>query len=113
MDFDDENEAVRAESFDKLVELLQDGNQALSNGGIHLFEIDSSDVDIDAGEYVDPWMSQDRIQALYTLVRWVFCRNGCYFVYFFSVACCCFFVGLLHFKICRLVWTYILTSFSI
>ena len=60
-DFVDDDEAARADSFASLVDLVEHGNRTLSCGGISLFE--SSEVDD------DPWMDEDRVQALYTLVR--------------------------------------------
>ena len=62
-DFDDEDEAARADSFSALVDGLEDGNHKLSTYGISLFEHDD--------EYSDqePWLDEDRVQALYTLVR--------------------------------------------
>lgn len=61
-DFDDEDEAARADSFTALVDGLEDGNHVLSTGGISLFEnLDDDDQEI--------WMGEERVQALYTLVR--------------------------------------------
>ena len=60
-DFEDDDEATRADSFAQLVSLLERGNQALVSGGIYLFQSDD-------GGY-DPWMTGERVQALYTLVR--------------------------------------------
>lgn len=60
VDFDDDDEAVRAESFSKLVTLIQEGNSRLERGGISLFQQEE-----------EPWMHEDRMQALYTLVRYV------------------------------------------
>ena len=45
-DFDDDNEAARADSFASLVQLLQQGNRDISEE-----------------------LTEDRLQALYTLVR--------------------------------------------
>lgn len=61
-DFNDDDEAARADSFSGLVHLLEQGNRTLSSGGIALFESQEED---DA----EPWMDEDRVQALYTLVR--------------------------------------------
>ena len=61
-DFEDDDEATRADSFAQLVSLLERGNQALVSGGLYLFQTD------DDGGY-DPWMNGERVQALYTLVR--------------------------------------------
>lgn len=70
-DFDDVDEAARADSFDALVALLERGNRTLINGGMVLFEEEEEegeDEDNKDGGY-DPWMDQERVQALYTLVR--------------------------------------------
>ena len=64
-DFDDVDEAARADSFDVLVATLERGNRTLSNGGMVLFEEEEEN---DDGGY-DPWMDRERVQALYTLVR--------------------------------------------
>eukprot|EP00980_Cylindrotheca_fusiformis_P021683 scaffold8529_cov137-Cylindrotheca_fusiformis.AAC.13 len=61
-DFDDEDEAARADSFCNLVEIVDRGNRTLVNEGMTLFHSQQY-------EGVDPWMTQERIQALYTLVR--------------------------------------------
>ena len=64
-DFDDDDEAARADSFSALVSDLEQGNRTLSSGGISLFEgLNNED-----GEEEDVWMDEDRVQALYTLVR--------------------------------------------
>jgi len=59
-DFCDDDEAARALSFERLVQELEQGNQVLVNSDITLFE--QSD---------DVWMNEERIQSLYTLVRYV------------------------------------------
>jgi hypothetical protein len=61
-DFDDDDEAARADSFMQLVALLERGNQALISGGVYLFQQE---------EGYDPWMDGERVQAMYTLVRYV------------------------------------------
>lgn len=61
-DFNDEDEAARADSFLELVHQLEQGNRTLSSGGVSLFE----SADEEEGE---EWMDEDRVQALYTLVR--------------------------------------------
>ena len=66
VDFDDTNEAARADSFDNLVDEIEQGNRKLSKEGISLFE----SVDQDDGEE-QVWLDEDRMQALYTLVRYV------------------------------------------
>jgi hypothetical protein len=59
-DFEDDDEAARADSFLALVHLVEQGNRTLVNGSLSLFEDNDDD---------EPWMDGDRIQALYTLVR--------------------------------------------
>lgn len=59
-DFEDDDEATRADSFDALVNVVQQGNRTLVSGSIVLFEDEEGD---------DPWNDNERIQALYTLVR--------------------------------------------
>ncbi len=66
-DFDDDDEASRAESFDRLIRLLENGNRSLMSCGMGLFEVDEGE---EEGEY-DVWNDGDRVQALYTLVRFV------------------------------------------
>jgi condensin complex subunit 1 len=61
-DFEDDDEAARADSFDALVTLVEQGNRTLVNGSLVLFQDEEGD---------DPWNDQERIQALYTLVRFV------------------------------------------
>ena len=60
-DFEDDDEAARADSFDALVHLVEQGNRTLVNSSLSLFEEDGD----------EPWMDEDRVQALYTLVRLV------------------------------------------
>ena len=62
-DFDDDDETARAESFDKLIRLVEAGNQTLISSGLGLFEVPDGEEDFDV------WNDSDRIQALYTLVR--------------------------------------------
>ena len=38
-DFDDDDEAVRADSFSRLVEIVEQGNRSLMSGGLSLFQI--------------------------------------------------------------------------
>ena len=71
--FDDVDEAARADSFDALVELVERGNRTLINGGMVLFEEEGGgeeggEEEGGEGGY-DPWMDTERVQALYTLVR--------------------------------------------
>jgi len=63
--FNDIDEATRAESFEELLLVLENGNNVLKNGGMLLFD------DEDADEGFSEWNDDDRIQALYTLVRYV------------------------------------------
>lgn len=60
--FVDDNEATRADSFEQLVLFLEQGNRTLINSGIDLFDNVNS-------EDEEEWNCEDRIQALYTLVR--------------------------------------------
>jgi len=59
-DFEDDNEAARADSFYALVSVIEQGNRTLASSSLVLFEDEEGD---------DPWMDEERIQALYTLVR--------------------------------------------
>lgn len=62
--FADDDEATRADSFEQLVLYLEQGNRILVNSGIEIFEnVNNRD------EESQEWNSEDRIQALYTLVR--------------------------------------------
>lgn len=63
-DFDDDDEAARADSFCQLVKLIERGNETLLADGLCLFQTQH-------GSQQDPWMDGERIQALYTLVRYV------------------------------------------
>ena len=71
-DFDDDDEAARADSFCRLVTLIERGNQALLTGGLYLFQPQPQQCDPNVGEIYDPWMDGERVQALYTLVRYGF-----------------------------------------
>jgi hypothetical protein len=62
-DFDDDDEAARAESFSHLVTSIQRGNQSLMSGGAYLLQ------EHQTSEEYDVWMDGERVQALYTLVR--------------------------------------------
>jgi hypothetical protein len=57
-DFADDNEAARADSFTELVNKLEQGNHVLKNSDHRLFSEDE-----------DVWLDEERMQALYTLVR--------------------------------------------
>jgi hypothetical protein len=58
LDFNDDDETCRAESFNRLITIVEGGNRSLNCGGMDLFE---------EGEEV--WCDGERVQALYTLVR--------------------------------------------
>jgi hypothetical protein len=60
-DFNDDDEGARAESFAALVHTLEQGNRTLASSDVRLFQPDDDDL----------WMGEERIQALYTLVRYV------------------------------------------
>jgi hypothetical protein len=60
-DFNDDDEAARTESFAALVHTLEQGNRTLASSDVMLFQPDNDDL----------WMDEERIQALYTLVRYV------------------------------------------
>lgn len=62
-DFEDDDEAARADSFDSLVAIVEQGNRTLVSSSIVLFQDEEGD---------EPWNDQERIQALYTLVRFVY-----------------------------------------
>ena len=81
-DFEDDNdEETRIQSFQKLVQCIEQGNRCLNGHGsdgtlmMNLFlpsnnnDDDDDDDDLDGEE--EPWMDETRIQALYTLVRYV------------------------------------------
>ena len=70
--FADDDEAARADSFEGLVAHLERGNRTLAGGGMVLFEDSEAEQngagdDEDGG--FDPWMDEERVQAMYTLVR--------------------------------------------
>ena len=44
-DFDDDDEAARAESFNKLIHHLEGGNRVLLSSGLGLFEVEGDDDD--------------------------------------------------------------------
>ncbi|KAK1744873.1 condensin complex subunit 1 [Skeletonema marinoi] len=62
-DFEDDDEAARAESFHKIIRVVEAGNRSLISNGLGLFEVPDGEEDLDA------WNDTERIQALYTLVR--------------------------------------------
>ena len=70
-DFDDDDEAARADSFSQLVTLIERGNQSLLTGGLYLFQKQTHGGDPNVHEVYDPWMDGERVQAMYTLVRYV------------------------------------------
>jgi len=61
--FDDDDEASRADSFKNLILYVEQGNQILLNNGIALF----SELGLSYEE--NAWCGEERVQALYTLVR--------------------------------------------
>ena len=63
-DFDDDDEAARADSFDRLVDLIEHGNKNLLSQGMVVFQTSRA-----YEGYDEKWNSDERIQALYTLVR--------------------------------------------
>ena len=68
LEFEDDDEVTRADSFDKLTKFLERSNRILtssnSNGnGMTLFETP------DGEEGFEEWNNIERIQVLYTLVR--------------------------------------------
>ena len=70
VDFADDDEAQRAESFDSLVQLIERGNQELmaDQGGLPE-DGDEDAVDGEPSTSPSTWMDEDRLQAIYTLVR--------------------------------------------
>lgn len=62
--FEDDDEATRAESFNTLIRLLEAGNRTLLSAGLGLFDVEDEEE-----EDYDVWNDNERIQALYTLVR--------------------------------------------
>jgi hypothetical protein len=72
LDFEDDhhNEEVRMNSFDKLVQYIEQGNRYLTvnTGSNDMMKNLFQAIDED-GDDQDPWMDDARIQALYTLVR--------------------------------------------
>lgn len=59
-DFDDDDEIARAESFDRLVQIIDCGNETLDQDGMTLFLSEEETI---------VWNNQERIQAIYTLAR--------------------------------------------
>ena len=59
-DFDDDDEVARAESFDRLVHIIECGNDTLFQDGMTLFQEEEETI---------VWNNQERIQAMYTLAR--------------------------------------------
>ena len=65
--FHDADEVARGESFLELVRLIEQGNHVLAGASMQLFVAeDENDAD-------EPWLNRDRMQAFYTLVRYVDC----------------------------------------
>ena len=85
-DFEDDNDdETRNYSFQKLIQCIEQGNRCLNGNGtsagksdghmmMNLFmptpNDDSTDADFEGED--EPWMDEVRIQALYTLVRYVY-----------------------------------------
>jgi hypothetical protein len=74
-DFEDDNDdETRTHSFQKLVQYIEQGNRCLSGNHDGLLQMNlflpSTNDEEDIGEE-EPWMDESRIQALYTLVRYV------------------------------------------
>lgn len=57
LDFNDDDEACRADSFERLIQIVESGNRTLNCAGYGLFEEE------------EVWCDGERVQALYTLVR--------------------------------------------
>lgn len=86
-DFEDDNDdETRNSSFQKLVQCIEQGNRCLNGTGksdgnmMNLFmptsnDDDDDDKDADFEGEDEPWMDEVRIQALYTLVRYVYNNN--------------------------------------
>ena len=73
-DFNDYDEAARADSFAALLRLIEQGNRALvvayhPRAAAAVSHVD--DEEGDDGEEEEEWMEKSRLQALYTLVRYV------------------------------------------
>lgn len=74
-DFDDDDEAARADSFARLVDVIEDGNHLLARNGMLLFQPTtasssfSSSPSFDGVGQEEAWLNDERIQSLYTLVR--------------------------------------------
>lgn len=78
--FADDDEATRAESFDELVSLIERGNRTLKSSVVNVVNVGNNRGGVgsmamalfetpDGEEGFDEWNDEDRIQALYTLVR--------------------------------------------
>ena len=70
--FEHDNEAMRADSFDALLDALMDGNEALQRYRMRLFE-DNDTSNMNTMTMTEggnkEWCDEERLQALYTLVR--------------------------------------------
>lgn len=64
-DFNDVDDAARADSFAALVDSLHEGNTTLCSANMQLFYPDEDTGSEERGA----WLSEERLQALYTLVR--------------------------------------------
>jgi hypothetical protein len=77
LDFEDDqhNDEIRMNSFTKLLHHIEQGNRSISTGSANINNHELMmnlflPID-DDGDDQDPWMDETRIQALYTLVRYV------------------------------------------
>jgi hypothetical protein len=68
-DFEHHNEAARFASFNRLISQLEHGNRYLVANYNTAVEDDEDDDD----EAVEEWIEEGRLQAMYTLVRYVMC----------------------------------------
>lgn len=68
LEFQDNDEAERVESFNALVELVEETNQTLT---VQFMNDSDDDDEEEEEESTEPWIDRGRFQALYTLVRYV------------------------------------------
>jgi hypothetical protein len=80
---DDKNDTIRIRSFAKLLQYVEQGNRCLNNNNYNHHHHDKETFPMDLfhtattsntydEESDEPWMDETRVQALYTLVRYVF-----------------------------------------